>query len=139
VLAWSQAKPDFTGTWKLDPLRSRSEQVAQPKELVLKIEHQEPNVRLEILRDTGNGDETEVFELKTEGNPIQPDTATASARWDERNGDRLIIRIERRTPTGPVTMTREIRAGDKGKILTTILTAKDATGEKKAYEFYVRD
>jgi hypothetical protein len=139
TLAWAQAKPNFSGTWKLDPLRSRSEAVKQPKDLVLKLQHEEPSVRLEIVRDAEKGEPAEVFELKTDGNPIQTERATASVAWDPWKGDHLILHIERRTPTGAVTMIREIRLGDKGKMLTTILTAKDGTGEKKAYEFYVKE
>jgi hypothetical protein len=137
--AWAQTKPDYSGTWKLDPLRSRSEAIKQPKELVLKIQHQEPALRLEVVRDTGQGERTEVLEMKTDGNPVQSGDSTASALWDQYNPERLVLRIERRTPTGPVVMAREIRLGEKGKTLTTILTAKEGNGEKKAYEFYVKE
>jgi hypothetical protein len=139
TFVWAQDKPNYRGSWKLDPLRSRSEAVKQPKELVLKIQHQEPDLRLEIIRDTERGGKTEVLELKTDGNPVQAGDSTASAMWDQWNPERLVLQIERRTPTGPVTMSREIRLGDKGKTLTTILTAKEASGEKKAYEFYVKE
>ena len=136
---WAQEKPNYSGTWKLDPLRSRSEAVKQPKELVLRIQHQEPDLRLEIVRDTDGGQQTDALQLKTDGNPVQTGDATASASWDQWNPDRLVLSIERRTPTGPVTMSRELRLGEKGKTLTTILTAKEGSGEKKAYEFYVKN
>jgi hypothetical protein len=135
----TSTKPDFSGTWRLDPLRSRSEQVTQPKEMVLKIEHHEPAIRIEILRDLTGGKSSEVFNLKTDGNPVQIDASAANTRWDDWKQDRLIIEVERRTPIGLVKTVREIRLGDKGKTLTTILTARDGSGEKKAYEFYVRE
>jgi hypothetical protein len=136
---WGQNKPNYSGTWKLDPLRSRSEAVKQPKELVLKIQHHEPDLRLEIVRETDRGEQTDVLQLKTDGNPVQAGDSTASAHWDQWNPDRLVLSIERRTPTGPITLSREIRLGEKGKTLTTILTAKEGSGEKKAYEFYVKE
>jgi hypothetical protein len=137
TLLWAQEKPNYSGTWKLDPLRSRSEAVKQPKEMVLKILHTEPNLKIEILRDT---DKTEVLELKTDGNPVQKEETTATAGWDQWKPELLVLSIERRTPTGLLSMIREIRMGDKGKVLTTILTAKEGSaGEKKAYEFYVKE
>jgi hypothetical protein len=139
ICVWGQNKPNYSGTWKLDPLRSRSEAVKQPKELVLKIQHNEPDLRLEISRETDGGEQTDVVQLKTDGNPVAAGDSTASAHWDQWNPERLVLRIERRTPTGPVTLSREIRLGEKGKTLTTILTAKEGSGEKKAYEFYVKE
>jgi hypothetical protein len=140
TLMCAQERPNYSGTWKLDPLRSRSEAVKQPKEMVLKIQHSEPNLRIEILRDTNKGAKTEILELKTDGNAVQVEDATVSAAWDEWKPQHLLLTIERRTSTGPVSMIREIRMGDKGNVLTTILTAKDGpSGEKKAYEFYVKE
>jgi hypothetical protein len=139
-LMWAQEKPNYSGTWKLDPLRSRSEAVKQPKEMVLKIQHAEPNLRIEIVRDTDKGGKTEILELKTDGNAVQAEDATVSAAWDPWKPQHLLLTIERRTPSGPVSLMREIRMGDKGNVLTTILTAKNGTdAEKKAYEFYVKE
>lgn len=137
TLLWAQDKPNYSGTWKLDPLRSRSEAAKQPKEMFLKILHTEPSLKIEILRDT---DKTEVLELKTDGSPVQKEETTASAGWDQWKPDLLVLSIERRTSAGPVSMVREIRMGDKGKVLTTILTSKEGSGgEKKSYEFYVKE
>ncbi len=33
--------------------------------------------------------------------------------------------------------TRQARLGEKGKVMTTILTVKDKSSEKKGYSFYV--
>ena len=41
-------KPNLSGTWKLDPLRSRFDAIPAPKSGVLKIEHQEPKLHLTV-------------------------------------------------------------------------------------------
>ena len=46
LLFAQQKKPDFSGTWKLDPQLTRFNGVEAPKALVMKIEHQEPQIHI---------------------------------------------------------------------------------------------
>jgi hypothetical protein len=135
--AQTTEKPDLTGKWQLDAERTRFGKLPQPKDLVIQIEHQEPQIRLITLMN--NGAVRETLELTTDGkqypHPVQGKECMASAAWDEWTGTRL--RVEVNCPGS--SSTRRFAAGTKGKILTTVLTVKDRSGEKKAYEFFFRE
>jgi hypothetical protein len=130
-------KPNFTGTWKLDPLRSRIESVPQAKNTVLKIEQQEPKIKITLSDGKTAGD---TFELTTDGAEqkvtVDGQPATASAAWDD---DRLVLTVARDTPGGPVTEVRRAKLGDRGAIMTTVLSIKDKDGEKTGFGFYVKE
>jgi hypothetical protein len=140
--ALAQTKPDFSGTWKLDLLRSRFGQIPEPKETVLKIEQQDPKLVITITNRGEGGETTETLDLTTD-NAVHQETiggqpATATAQWDQWTGKRLVWKVTQDTPDGPVVTTRRVKLGEKGKILTTVLSIKDKSGERKAYEFYVK-
>jgi hypothetical protein len=135
-LSWAQQKPDFSGTWKLDPLKSRTDQVKEPKDLVLKIEHKEPAVHVSLAP---GGDFDLMIDSTIKEVHFDDVPGFAMASWDRWQGDHLILQTTRKTPSGDVVTIRELRLGDKGKILTTVLTVRDKTGEHKAYEFFVKE
>ena len=94
---WAQqAKPDFSGTWKLDTLRSRFGDIPAPKSLVFEVEQHDPAIRITRTMATHQGDSKDVFELTTDGKPhqvtIDGQPATVSATWD---GDHLSFRSSR--------------------------------------------
>ena len=53
-------------------------------------------------------------------------------------GTRLIVETDTGSGTGEVVSTRQMILGEKAKILTTVLTVQNASGEKKGYEFFFR-
>ncbi len=129
--------PNFSGTWKLDPLRSRFDAIKTPRDLVLKIDQQDPRINITIA---GKADISEVYELSTDGTEqkltLEGRPAKASAEWD---GESLILTVTRETADGPVVETRRAKLGDKGKMLTTILTIRNKAGEKTVYGFYTKE
>lgn len=138
----AQTKPDFSGTWTLDLLRSRLDQISPPKSSVIKIEHHEPKIHIEIATVTHSGTTTEAFDLTTDGaesrQTIGGQPCTASVKWGGWDGKRLLLAIQCESPEGTVVTTRRIKLGEKGRIMTTIETVKDKTGLKTAYGFYVK-
>ncbi len=142
-LTFAQTKPDLSGTWKLDPLRTRFNELPEAKSLTLKIEHQEPKIRIAI-NNNGDGDAASSTLYLTTGAAEQKvmlagQPATATALWDKWTGDKLAIEIKRKTPEGESVITRQLKVSPDGKMMTTILTVKDKTGEKKAYEFFFKE
>lgn len=136
-------KPDFSGAWHLDPLRSRfNAKVPAPKSGTLMIEHRGPNLRIDLTTVTAKGPQNCSFELTTDGAEVrktidgQPYTATA--RWGDLDGTRLVLTIKQETPSGTMETSRVMRLGDKGRILTTVLTIKDSSGPRNANEFYTK-
>ncbi len=136
------AKPDFTGTWQLDPRSRFSAQLPAPTSMALAIVHHEPKLHFEIKSETGGSARNQVFDLTTDGTEVTQtnaaETCTASARWGDINGTRLMLTTKQQSPSGTVVTSREMKLGKKGKILTTVLTVQNQSGTHKAYEFYVR-
>ncbi len=129
AVMYAQPAPDFAGTWKLDTLRSRLADVPAPTSLVLQIDQQNSTVDVKMTTVTHDGESTETFHLNAPaGGP--------SASWD---GDHLVLHCRHDTPNGPVEVTRRLKRGDKGKIMTAVLTVKDVSGQHTAYEFYVKE
>jgi hypothetical protein len=135
-------KPDFSGTWKLDP-RSRLESIPDLKSSVITIDHHEPKIHIETTTVSREGVDKEAFDLATDGVARKAtagsEACSASARWDSWTGTRLMLVIKCDTPQGPVVTTRQMMLGQKDKMMTTILTVQDKTGEKKGYGFYVKE
>lgn len=131
-------KPDFSGTWQLDVQRTRFGAVAQPHSLVIQIEHHEPQVRILTVAVNDKGEEREMLDLTTNGKQhaltLDGKACTANAHWHWWSGKRLVVEVNR--PGSYVS--RRFTLGANGKILTTILTVKDGSGEKTAYEFFFR-
>jgi hypothetical protein len=132
------AKPDFTGVWQMDVLRTRFSGIPQPKSMVMHIEHHEPQIRVTLVTTTKAGEKREVLELATDGKflpaPAHGESCTAAARWDQFNNTRLDLDFQ----CPKVSENRRMTLGSKGKILTTVMIANDANTEKNAYEFFFK-
>ena len=63
------AKPDFTGTWKLNRGRS-SLQIPAPDSTTFVIEHREPRFRLSRTHVAGGNSDTFAIELTTDGEQV---------------------------------------------------------------------
>ncbi len=143
LAAAPKPKPDFSGTWQLDTLRSRyNAKVPAPKSATLIIEQRGSNLRIALKTVTVKGPQDYDFELAVDGVEVSKTTDgqpyTALARWGDIDGTRLVLTIKHETPTGAMETSRLMRLGDKGRILTTVLTIKDSSGKRKANEFYTK-
>lgn len=131
-------KPDFSGTWQLDLLRTRFGDLPKPKSLTLEIEHRDPKIRIAAVSEDKGGETRETMDLTTDGaqyaHTAGGRSCTASARWHWWEGRRLSVDVQ----CGGVSRSRRFTMGAKGKILTTVLTVQDGSGEKKAYEFFIK-
>ena len=136
----AQTKPNFSGVWKLDVLRSRIDPKSDIKAETMKIEHAEPKLKIEMDAELKNGKRDYVVDLQTDGaesqTTMEGQSCKAVARWGTRTGERLILEIT--CPNGLVS-TREMKLGSKDKMLTTTLVIKDARGKRKSYEFFTKE
>jgi len=141
--AVAQNKPNFTGTWQLDVLRSRLDPKSDVKSATMKIDLADPKLKIEMNVQTGRGPRAHVFELQTDGTEseqtIDGRTCKAAARWGTITGERLRLEITCSGGAAPMVTTREMKLGDKGKMLTTMLIEKDEHGQRRSNEFFIRD
>jgi hypothetical protein len=77
--ALAQARPDFSGTWKMDPLRSESAAQAEPIGPVTLVIAQTPNeLRVETTRAEGKSAVT----YKLDGSTVMVAAGTSVTHWD---------------------------------------------------------
>jgi hypothetical protein len=81
------------------------------------------------------------LDLTTDGTEqkvtIGGEAAVADAYWeDDRH---LVVEVKRDTTGGRQVESRRMNLGEKGKMLTTIFSLKDPSGQKNAYGFYVKE
>jgi hypothetical protein len=135
-------KPDFSGTWKLDPLMSRfSKDLPPPKSRTITIQQHDPKLHIEIKTESKTGNRDHVFDLTIDGAETKSstsgdDSTTASISWGDIDGTRLVLTIKEQSSSGPVVITRVMKRGSNGKMLTTVLIVEAPTGEQEADEFY---
>ena len=104
------AKPKFTGVWKLDPNLGKES---------MKIDHKEPNFHIIHDVDDQNGKRTIDFTVKTDGKEhkqqIQGLPAVFIAKWD---GNVLMLESKRERSFGPVHIRRSLSLSKDGKTLS---------------------
>ena len=112
-----QPKPDFTGTWKMNPSKSRLARQHGGEGDVYKIKHSEPKVEMEHLF---NG-RTETYSYVTDGkehtaNRSGPDgEARAKTYWD---GNVLVIEKLQSTGSGSSAWTSRFALSSDGMTLS---------------------
>ena len=68
--AWAQgAKPNFSGTWQLDPAKSEFGPMPPPTSMVTTIEHKDPKVVIKSAQKSDQGDVVNERTITTDGKP----------------------------------------------------------------------
>jgi hypothetical protein len=125
-IAGAQTKPNFSGTWKMNPEKSKFER-GGPDRIQSKIEHKDAAIAESLTVTNQNGDRT-VETKYTIGDKETPQevmgrSAQTSAKWD---GDGLII--EWKTDDG--FFRRKLTLSPDGKTLTMVVTQSRGSGEQ---------
>jgi hypothetical protein len=105
--ALAQSKPNFSGTWSMDPMRSASQVQNDPIGPVTVVIIHTPT-ELSIATTRAQVTTTEV--IKLDGSESRVSNGTATARWD---GPALVVESVRDIQGASVT-TRESRRLDAG-------------------------
>jgi hypothetical protein len=131
-----QAKPDFSGEWKMDAKQSDFGSMPAPESMVVRIDHKDPEFKVRTQQTGGPiGDFTADAFYSTDGkertNSFQGNTSKSTHQWDDEaikgvtrldyqgrdvgiterwslSGDGKILRIERRVTTPQSTVDQTV-------------------------------
>jgi hypothetical protein len=116
--AW--AKPNFSGSWKLNAGKSDFGQMTGPAKMERKVTHEDPSLKYSIVQSSPQGtDVTTDLAYTTDGKPSTNQTPmgelTGTASFD---GDVLNIVNKREFQGLEITQTERWTLSDEGKTLT---------------------
>lgn len=116
-IAPAQAKPDFSGTWTMDPTRSESAMQAEPIGPVTVVITQTAG---ELKLETTRAQKTTVEIYKLDGSESRIPSGTGKARWE---GMTLVVETVRDIQGASVTTkeTRSLEAGGNEMRVESIL------------------
>lgn len=115
--AW--AKPNFSGTWKLNAAKSNYGQLPTPEKLVRTITHEDPALKISTTQTTQQGEVTSELNYTTDGKSVTNKTprgeVTGAAKWD---GDVLTITSKRELQGMEINQHEQWTLSADGKVLT---------------------
>src|SRR4029453_386915 len=136
----SQTRPDFSGTWKMDPSRSESAAQTEPVGPITLVIAQTPSeLKISTTRSPGA---TEVVTYRLDGSETKIPGGTAKTRWE---GSTLVTEVERYVQ-GQAVSTKETRtlaaAGDEMVVQIVLVVqhgySATTTNYGKGKDVYVR-
>ncbi len=126
----AQAKPDFSGRWKMNASQSDFGAIAPPTSLVLQIAHNDPDLKVITTQAGEMGDFKIEFSYTTDGrecvNRVGEIERKSTVRWE---GDRLIIESRMDLGGNAVTVIETWNLSEDGKTLTSTRLLKGPEGE----------
>jgi hypothetical protein len=133
--AYSQAKPDFSGTWKLNVKKSDFGTEGGPTSLVVKVEHKN-NVFKYVVDGSGGGEDFhQELEIPIDGKEHPgPEgfPGTSMMKWD---GEVLVLELK--MDDGTVVQQGRMQLSADGKVITRDSHGKSPDGnESKQHEVY---
>jgi hypothetical protein len=124
------AKPDFSGSWKLNPAKSDFGEMPSPSSMTSTITHQEPNLKNVVKQSSDMGDIEYESNYTTDGkecvNTLMNAPLTSVLKWD---GDVLTIDSKGKFGDNEFTMQDRWALSEDGKTLTINRTFKSAMGD----------
>ena len=116
--AWA-AKPDFSGTWKLDASKNEFGPMPVPDKWERTITHQDPSLKYKTVQAGPQGEMTTETSYTTDGkesmNKFRGQDVKGVAKWD---GDVLTIQSKREIQGMEVSINERWTLSPDGKVLT---------------------
>ncbi len=128
--AISMATPNFTGEWKMNAGKSDFGQMPPPSNIVQKITHEEPKLKVSSTWTGDEGDLKADFTYTTDGkecaNTSPMGETKSTLKWD---GDTLVIESKGDFQGDPTTITSRWTLSEDGKVLTEKTRFSSSMGE----------
>ncbi len=123
------AKPNFSGTWKMNVARSQPGAMAPDSRTDI-IDHKDPAIKESISASSSQGDWQMEISYTTDGkdakNTIMGGDFTTKAHWE---GNALIVDTKGSTDNGDMTVHGKYELSDDGKTLTKTTHISGGFGE----------
>jgi hypothetical protein len=127
------AKPNFSGTWKVNIEKSTFDPSPTPKSLTYKIEHQELALKLTSTRVDDEAEDTVVLKLTTDGqetmNVVRGIDVKSKITWE---GDVLVIQSVSTVEGANYELKDRWSISEDGKTITWLRHYLSAQGEADA-------
>jgi len=140
LLATSQAnaKPNFSGEWKLNASKSEFGPLPAPSSRTDKITHSDPSLKVTTTSVGPQGEVSLKLAYTTDGqestNDLRGNPAKSTAKWD---GDALVIVTKAKFQDNDITLTDKWTLSEDGKTLTIdrkIVAPQGEFGQKTVME-----
>jgi hypothetical protein len=119
VAGQAQAKPNFSGEWKLDASKSEFGPMPAPSKRTDKIAHADPNLKVTTTQTGQNGEATVELKYMTDGsettNELRGAPMKSTSKWD---GDTLLITTKASFQGNEITLADKWNVSEDGKFLT---------------------
>jgi hypothetical protein len=119
VSGQAQAKPNFSGEWKLNASKSQFAPMPAPEKRMDKITHADPSLKDSITQSGPNGEGTIDFKYATDGsettNDVRGNPMKSTAKWD---GDTLVVNTKASFGGMEITLADKWTLSEDGKVLT---------------------
>jgi len=119
IAMMAQAKPNFTGEWKMDASKSDFGPFPAPYSYTRKIEHHEPTIKTVTTQSSQRGESTTETTYTTDGqecvNELPFGPVKGTAQWD---GDTLVTKATMDFRGTQINYEEKMTLSEDGKTLT---------------------
>jgi hypothetical protein len=138
-IAIAADKPDFSGTWKMDPDKSVFGPVPPTTSMTLEIDHKDPAISLHQTSTGPEGDRNVTAKYSTDGketvNDFMGTEIKSKTHWDGRT---LVIDSSLDAGGAEVKLTGKWTLSDGGKTFTYALNISSPQGDLDITYFFVK-
>jgi len=130
TFATAADKPDFSGSWKMNPSKSDFGPMPAPDKLERNIKHADPTLSMSSVTVGAQGEmkteETYTTDGKESVNKIGGAEIKSVAAWD---GDKLVIKSKREVQGMEISIVQNWSLSGGGKVLTVVTNASTPQGD----------
>jgi hypothetical protein len=123
-------KPNFSGDWKIDAMKSSFGPMPPPEVYNRKIEHNDPGLKVTEEQKGAMGERTSTLSFSTDGkevsNDLQGMIAKSTAAWD---GDKLKLTTNIDAQGTAIKLQENWSLSGDGKVLTAAIKFTSPQGE----------